>query len=156
MSISEIVASLGAVVGVFAAIVSGIFALRSEKSAKQVEVATKRLADAAEKANEIQLSSLPIPQVIWSDAIWRSGDTFSIKNTGTAAAFVHSLVAEPFENANLLTVRTQLPCVVQPGDSIEFMKIATFQGDVDPVIFWALTEDAQHFERARRSAIKPR
>lgn len=156
MSASEITSSLGAVIGVIAAVVSIVFAVRSEKSAKHVEEATRRLADAAEKANEIQLSSVPSPEVIWGDAIWRAGDTYSIKNIGTAAAYVKALVSEPVEHSNLLNVRTDLPRVVNPGDSIEFMTIATFQGRADPVIVWSLSEDAEFLERTRRSAIKPR
>ena len=97
MSVTEVTSLLGAVVGVIAAVVSVVFAVRSEKSAKHVEVATRRLADAAEKANEIQLSTVPKPEVIWSDAVWRSGDTYSIKNIGTAGAHVQSLESEPHE-----------------------------------------------------------
>lgn len=156
MSVTEVTSLLGAVVGVIAAVVSVVFAVRSEKSAKHVEVATRRLADAAEKANEIQLSTVPKPEVIWSDAVWRSGDTYSIKNIGTAGAHVQSLESEPHEHSNLLVLRTDLPRVINPGDSIEFMTIPTFQGRADPVIVWSLSADAEYLERTRRSAIKPR
>lgn len=156
MTLPEITSSLGAVVGVIAAVVSIVFAVRSEKSAKHVEAATRRLADAAEKANEIQLNSVPSPGVSWGDANWRAGDTYSIKNIGTAAAYVKAVESEPLEHSNLLVVRTDLPCVINPGDSIEFMTIATFQGRADPVIVWSLSEGAEPLERTRRSAIKPR
>jgi hypothetical protein len=121
-----------------------------------VEAATRRLADAAEKANEIQLSSLPSPEVLWGDAVWRAGDTYSIKNVGTSAAYVWSIESEPLEHANLLTLRTDLPRIVNPGDSIEFMTIATFQGRANPVVVWSLNEHDQDFRRTFRSAIKSR
>ena len=156
MAFSDWATIPSALVGVVAAIVSIYFAIRSSRSAREVGTATFRIAEAAEKANEIRLQNIEVPTVAWSDANWRAGDLYSIKNVGTSPAYVFGLESNPPENANLMRVHTDLPDWVQPGESLEFSTIATFGGRADPLIVWGMSENQEDLVRTKRSAVKPR
>lgn len=142
---------VSAAAAIIAAIISVWGAFRSSRSANE---ANERLAEALEAANELRAKALPKKTAAWGDAVWKAGDTFTIKNIGNCSAVVSELTCSNENLLGLFRDMTGLPKIIDPGDEVMFMYSASMAGSANPIFVWHNLETPDVVTRTERFAVK--
>lgn len=130
------------------------------RAARAQNETLEKQVTALQEANKLFISANPLDKAPWGDAEWTgSGSLFRIHHEGKRNAVIVGLGAKEEELSGLMSIRfpetSDLPVTIEPGDSIEFLPIATGMGKPSLKIEWHWEGEDNVRETVRR-AVKPR